>query len=729
MPSETESALEKIDGLIKGEKRIAKGISVVVNPADRDEANGDGFAYCLHAEKNKAVIKSILLETKNSGCTLYDASSEGEDSEKLQSSVCLIVFLDKAFLADKHLTDILIREYQAGKDMAICMIENIENTDLPQELIGLHKMQWLNFAHGISSDMNTKLIRHLQKRGCRNIAILPGFEYEKTDEGIIIKRYAGLDPNPRIESEYGGVPVIEITGNTFSNNPRIESVIISEGITKLADDAFKNCPNLATITIPEGVTEIGKEAFKSCTNLVTITIPEGVTKIGKEAFRDCTSLTSISIPDSVTEIGKEAFRGCTGLASISISGNVKKINIRVFDSCKGLTSISIPDSVTIIEESAFEECTSLTSFTIPGNIIKISEATFKRCANLTSINIPDGVTEIGESAFEGCRSLNSIVIPNNISNISWKSFANCTSLTSIIIPSNVTLINGLAFEGCTNLASINIPDNISKISISAFEDCTSLTSIIIPDSVEIIGYSAFRGCTNLTSIVIPESVTSIGESAFEGCPNLTVACPPDTEAWKYCEKHEIHVSISENMKDQGQKTAKQERASVQAKKGKNEIIKSDNEVLEMTEENLEMIARLLYCSSYTGNYKDLSDQTHSEEIDRAILAFCIAIVTKAKICPLSYKNGTHLSSREMIYINVNWDIDARSLYSQKKKERGWHQGKYDYKEKTCDLTIYRGGGYWADHLEQKMNDLILALEKAGYGYFECYTDQTSNFIP
>ena len=90
------------------------------------------------------MIKAIQLEAKNSGCSLYDASEEGEDSEKLQSSACLIVFLDKAFLSDKYLTELLIKEYQAGKDIAVCMIESIEDSDLPQELIGLHKMQWLN---------------------------------------------------------------------------------------------------------------------------------------------------------------------------------------------------------------------------------------------------------------------------------------------------------------------------------------------------------------------------------------------------------------------------------------------------------------------------------------------------------------------------------------------------------------------------------------------------------
>jgi len=128
--------------------------------------------------------------------------------------------------------------------------------------------------------MNTKLIRHLQKRGCRDTAVPPGFECEITDKGIIIKKFTGLNPNPRIESEYGGVPVIAIS-----------------------EEAFKNNRNIETVNIPEGITEIGEMVFGDCNRLTSITIPDSVTKIGIYAFGDCESLVTIDIPDSLTEIG------------------------------------------------------------------------------------------------------------------------------------------------------------------------------------------------------------------------------------------------------------------------------------------------------------------------------------------------------------------------------------------------------------------------------------------
>ena len=198
-------------------------------------------------------------------------------------------------------------------------------------------MQWLNFAHGIFSDMNTKLIRHLQKRGCRDTAVPPGFECEITDKGIIIKKFTGLNPNPRIESEYGGVPVIAIS-----------------------EEAFKNNRNIETVNIPEGITEIGEMVFGDCNRLTSITIPDSVTKIGIYAFGDCESLVTIDIPDSITEIGHDAFFGC-----------------------KSLTSIVIPEGVTIIAHLVFAHCTSLTSVTIPDSVTKISADAFLNCPNLT----------------------------------------------------------------------------------------------------------------------------------------------------------------------------------------------------------------------------------------------------------------------------------------------------------------------------------------------------------
>lgn len=360
-----EPALKRINGLTKGASRVAKGISVVFNPADREgssESNGEGFAYCMYSSKGSANALAIMLEAKNSGCSLYDAIKDGAAEQKLESSACLIVFLDKAFLSDKTMTKTLIDEYKAGKDIAVCALEDVEDVDLPTELAGLEKMQWLYFARGITADMCTKLVRHLQKRGCRNTAILPGFEYETTDRGIVIKRYTGIDPSPRIDSEYGGTPVIEI-----------------------ANEAFKGCTRLESITIPSGVRRIGAYAFRECTGLKSITIPGSVTTIGEYAFRDCYSLASVDIPYGVTEIGIAAFMNCEGLTSVTLPESLTKIVGLLFDDCKSLTSVNIPKSIKVIEEMAFGNCQKLPSLHIPDSVENIHKGAFHYCLSLTVI--------------------------------------------------------------------------------------------------------------------------------------------------------------------------------------------------------------------------------------------------------------------------------------------------------------------------------------------------------
>ena len=142
------------------------------------------------------------------------------------------MFLDKAFIEDAHLIKILIREYRAGRNLAVCKAGEFEDDDLPEELKSLRKLHWLNFVHGITTDMNTKLAQHLQKSGCRNAAILPGFEYEETDRGIVITRYTGTNPNPRIS-----IAVDEIAERAFDGCVRLQSFVIPDGVRKIGTEA------------------------------------------------------------------------------------------------------------------------------------------------------------------------------------------------------------------------------------------------------------------------------------------------------------------------------------------------------------------------------------------------------------------------------------------------------------------------------------------------------------
>lgn len=519
-PLEIEPALEKVDGLRKGERREAKGISVVVNPEDREKKSGDGFAYCLYFDDKTELVKAIMLEARNSGCVLYDAVQNGEDTEKLQNSASLIIFLDQEFLSDKRLTDILIREFKAGKDMAICQLEKIRDDDLPQELAELHYMQWLNYSHGINSDLNTKLARHLQKRGCRNTSILPGFEYEKTKKGIVIKRYTGKDPVPQLEREYGGTPVVEITDNAFRNCINLKEFEIPDSVESIGNGSFAGCTNLSSIIIPESVREIGNSAFLECIHLTSVAIPRSVTKIENSVFADCVDLTSVKIPNSVSEIGMQAFKGCKKLTSIELPEGVNEIKGAAFYGCAKLISITIPESVTEIDSTAFLGCLDLTvtcphgsyawrfcrNFPIPVGDGGTSDALEGTMYASERTMITDPNYEIVGSKLICYAGINreTAVIPEGVTEICAGAFRNCKELRNVVIPEGVTVIGDSAFCGCENLERITIPDSVREIGVGAFRDCWVLESVEIPDSVIKIGCDAFRNCERLYTVMRPQ---------------------------------------------------------------------------------------------------------------------------------------------------------------------------------------------------------------------------------
>lgn len=452
-PEGIEDAFAQVPDLAKGEKREAKGISVAVDPGARELFDGDGFAYCLYSSAFGEKAKTILLEAERNGCKIYDAVKNGESEKKLENCASFVVFLDKAFLSDSHLTQVLIDEYQKRTDLAICQTEEFADDDLPEQLKSLSKTHWLVFTHAITADMHKRLAIHLQKRGCRNTAVLPGLEYEKTDEGIVIKRYTGTETTVRIESEYGGIPVTRIADGAFKNCIHLENVILPDSLYRIGFGVFAGCVGLTSITIPEDVTEIDKQAFYGCTGLTSITIPDGVTKIASEAFASCSRLTSIAIPDSVISIGDGAFRS-TPLYN------------------------SKPDGIVYIGKMLYEYKGIMplgTMIKVTDDIVGIADNALKNHSGISSITIPDSVTNIGNCAFSGCSGLTSITIPGSLKTIGMYSFSKCTGLTSIVLPDGAKEIGFCAFNDCTGLISITIPNSITKIDWSAFKGCPNLT--------------------------------------------------------------------------------------------------------------------------------------------------------------------------------------------------------------------------------------------------------------
>ena len=419
-PEGIGAALENIGGLSRGDSRTANGISVAFDPAVRSEDIGPGFAYGLYAPGSAAAARSIILEARNNGCVLYDAAASPEE-EKLRSAACLVVFLDREYLSDEQLMKVLTDTWRAGKDLAVCQIGELRDEELPPELEGLLLVQWLDYVHGISGDMDMKLARHLQKQGCRDSAVLPGLKYDKTDRGLVIKKYTGRDASLRIESEYGGVPVVGIADVAFASSLILKEIVISGSVRSIGASAFEGCVALTSAAIENGVEEIGEDAFKNCRDLASLTLPGSLRSIGRWVS-GCGKLASVVIGPGTAEIGNWAFYDCSGLREMMIPDSVTAIGYAAFQYCKNLKSLELPGSVTSIDREAFS-FSGLTSVTVPARTALLSECVFKGCFRLNSVILEDGVREIGYLAFLDCDKLRTVTIPGSVEKIAEDAFS------------------------------------------------------------------------------------------------------------------------------------------------------------------------------------------------------------------------------------------------------------------------------------------------------------------
>ena len=106
------------------------------------------------------------------------------------------------------------------------------------------------------------------------------FEYEETDEGIVI---------------------------TKCKDQNLDKVVDLDGVVKIDQFAFDDMKNLVEVVLPNGMDIIGFSAFSGCEKLSKIVLPDTVTTISSHAFTRCPSLANETdrfvVPESVEEIG------------------------------------------------------------------------------------------------------------------------------------------------------------------------------------------------------------------------------------------------------------------------------------------------------------------------------------------------------------------------------------------------------------------------------------------
>jgi hypothetical protein len=186
-----------------------------------------------------------------------------------------------------------------------------------------------------------------------------GYDLNKEGNGIIIKRYIGINRNLVIPAAIKGYPVVQIgngelhTQNYFlpiSNERydyclsktlfKLDTLVILPEIKMIPAGAFCGL-HLKSIILPEGLIEIGDIAF-SGNNFTTVSLPSTVKKVYKGAFGFCRKLTDVSLPDNLDYLSSDAFSS-GNLTTINIPANINKFY--GFPHCSNLYNLIIPDNI------------------------------------------------------------------------------------------------------------------------------------------------------------------------------------------------------------------------------------------------------------------------------------------------------------------------------------------------------------------------------------------------
>ena len=225
-----------------------------------------------------------------------------------------------------------------------------------------------------------------------------------TDEGVVIRKYAGNDTSCTIPSVVDGKKVVGIS-----------------------DAAFKDCTTLKSVVIPEGVTGIMSEAFKGCTSLNKVVLPSTLDNVDNGAFANCPSLKEVTVPSGVGYIGDNAFGYCWDSENFEYKANddftLKYVQNSIAHYYARSNGFVTGDAFGIIERD-------------DDAYIKYYSGDSKTVTIPSTFN-GKPVSYIAEYAFDGCKNIKNVTFSDNLFQINSYAFCNCSSLKEITIPATV----------------------------------------------------------------------------------------------------------------------------------------------------------------------------------------------------------------------------------------------------------------------------------------------------
>lgn len=164
------------------------------------------------------------------------------------------------------------------------------------------------------------------------------FEFEKTENGCVLKRYLQKDnPNitePEIPEKFRFLTVRSISANAFKDAVYLKSVVIPETVVTAGHSVFKGCRALCDITLPNRLRMIEGNMFSGCGSIRRVVVPESVEVIRPGAFSRCGMLEEVVLPESGCILYSGAFRDCPSLRSVVFPGKDKVTLLgSVFENC------------------------------------------------------------------------------------------------------------------------------------------------------------------------------------------------------------------------------------------------------------------------------------------------------------------------------------------------------------------------------------------------------------
>jgi len=409
---------------------------------------------------------------------------------------------------------------------------------------------------------------------------------------VSITEYKGTEPNVRIPSYIGGLPVMSLATRKvkvgysneywgpFKNNTTVENVTVPATVTSIASGTFYGCTNLTSLTLPfvgaggdssynnfgyifgayypsshennipmslkyvtiTGGEEIAEEAFEYCTNLISISYTNEhgmLEKIGTHAFSGCVNLTDVSLPDTVRSVGEYAFNN-TALYHDSTNWTddvlyCGSILVEARTSLSG--AYTVKEGTAVIAAGAFGDDSSyyscaVASVTIPSSVRVIEDDAFRYCSKLTTVIFEEGsqLERIGKCAFQ-FSGVESIALPASLREIAEYAFSDCALQSISFDESSCLEIIGSDAFSSSKLTEITIPASVTVIDDYAF-DASALTSVRFESGSQLttIGGRAFAE-TDIAVIYIPASVEWIESYAFYKCDQLESILFAISDGW------------------------------------------------------------------------------------------------------------------------------------------------------------------------------------------------------